>query len=274
VATLGERLLAAALAWGLASPAAADPRPETGYGLPHDASLDGHKVDWLLNFTLGAITVIFVVVSIALLVALVRHGRNHPASYQPGSKASIAVVVGSVLLVLFAVDGTLFVHTLLDMRRTFWNFGAAEASPSTVRIEVEAHQWAWQARYPGPDGKFGTQDDATTLNDIRVPAGRPVLIQLASVDVIHSMYLPNFRVKQDAVPGMVTRLTFQAKETGEFEIACAQHCGPNHYKMRGVLSVLPEDRFREWLAGTEADARRAYDPEDTEAHWGWDWRIE
>jgi cytochrome c oxidase subunit 2 len=104
--------------------------------------------------------------------------------------------------------------------------------------------------------------------------GRPVILQLASVDVIHSMYLPNFRVKQDAVPGMVTRLTFRAKDAGEFEIACAQHCGPNHYKMRGVLTVLPEEGYRDWLAATEADARRAYDPEDVEARWGWEWRLE
>ena len=268
------RLAAAALGGLIATAAAAGPRPETGYGLPHDASVDGARVDWLLYFTLTAITVIFVVVSAVLLVALVRHRRGHPPSYQPGNKASVLVVVGAVGLVLVAVDGPLFVHTLLDMRRVFWNFAAAEAAPDVVRIEVEAHQWAWQARYPGPDGKFGTADDATTLNDIRVPLGRPVVFQLASVDVIHSLYLPNFRVKQDAVPGMVTRLTFRAKETGQFEIACAQHCGPNHYKMRGLLTVLPEDRFRAWMTETEADARRAHDPDDPEANWGWDWRIE
>jgi cytochrome c oxidase subunit 2 len=88
------------------------------------------------------------------------------------------------------------------------------------------------------------------------------------------MNLPHFRVKRDAVPGMVNKLTFRAKTAGEFEIACAQHCGPNHYKMRGLLTVLPPDRYEEWLAAAEADARRAYDPEDAEAHWGWDWRTD
>jgi cytochrome c oxidase subunit 2 len=76
------------------------------------------------------------------------------------------------------------------------------------------------------------------------------------------------------VPGTITRLTFRAAATGEYEIACAQHCGPNHYKMRGILTVLPPERYREWLREAEADARRAYDPDDAEARWGWEWRPE
>ena len=242
--------------------------------LPPDASVDGGRIDWLIHFTLVCTSIMFVVVAAALLFTLVRHRRAHAAAYDHGSKASIGVVVGFVGLVLVGVDGTLFVHTLVDMRKVFWNFAAAEERPDVVRIEVEAHQWAWLARYPGPDGKFGTPDDVVTTNDIRVPVGPPVVVQLAAVDVIHSMSLPHFRVKRDAVPGSINKLMFQAKTTGEFEIACAQHCGPNHYKMRGVLTVLPPDRYEEWLAAAEADARRAYDPEDTEAHWGWDWRTD
>jgi cytochrome c oxidase subunit 2 len=184
------------------------------------------------------------------------------------------VVAGFVALVAVAVDGNLFIHTLVDMRKIFWNFAAADAHPETVRIEVQAHQWAWAARYAGEDGKFNTPDDVVTLNDIRVPVAAPVLIQLASVDVIHSFNLPNFRVKRDAVPGEVTRLRFEATEQGEYEISCAQHCGPNHYKMRGVLTVLPKEQFREWLSMAGALARPAYDPEDAEAHWGWEWRRE
>jgi cytochrome c oxidase subunit 2 len=160
------------------------------------------------------------------------------------------------------------------MRRVFWNFRDAERDPAAVRIEVQAHQWAWSARYPGQDGKFNTADDVLTLNDVRVPVGAPVLVQLASVDVIHSFNLPNFRVKRDAVPGDVTKLTFRPRAEGEYEISCAQHCGPNHYKMRGVLTVLPRDRYDAWLATAGALARIAYDPNDAEAHWGWEWRTE
>lgn len=264
---------AAALVLALAGDAAAAPSPEGGYGLPRNASVDGERVDWLIRFTVVASAVIFVLVGAMLLYSLVRHGRRHAAVYSPGSRWSIGLVVGFVGLVAVVVDGTLFVHSLVDMNRYFWNFAAVDARPDVVRIEVQAHQWAWQARYPGPDARFGTPDDVVTLNDVRVPAGAPVLLQLASRDVIHSFSLAHFRVKQDAVPGEITRLTFEARTPGEYEIACAEHCGPNHYKMRGVLTVLPPERWREWLALVEADARRAYDPEDAEAHWGWDWRT-
>jgi heme/copper-type cytochrome/quinol oxidase subunit 2 len=163
--------------------------------------VDGARIDWLIHFTVLASAIIFVLVGAMLLFSLIRHRRRHPAVYAPGSKASIGVVVGFVALVAVSVDGTLFLHTIADMKGFFWNFAAAEQHPDVVRIEVQAHQWAWQARYSGPDGKFNSPDDVVTLNDIRVPLGAPILVQLASRDVIHSFNLPHFRVKRDAVPG-------------------------------------------------------------------------
>jgi cytochrome c oxidase subunit II len=253
---------------------AAAPLPEHGYGLPRDVSYDGFRIDELIHFTLAAITVIFVIVAAMLLWSFVKHRRDHPALYSHGTGPSIAVVLGAVGLVLFGVDGNLFLHTLGDMHEYFWNFQRAEAAPGAVRIEVNAHQWSWEARYAGPDGKFGTPDDVVTTDDLRVPIGVPVVVQLASTDVIHSMNLPNFRVKQDAVPGTITRLTFHAKVPGEYEIACAQHCGANHYKMRAILTVLSADAFGDWLAAAGEDARRAYDPDDKEGHWAWEWRTQ
>jgi len=268
------RRLAALPSIALARLAGAAPMRAEGYGLPHDASADGHRVDWLIQFTTIATAIIFVLVGAVLLYALVRHRRGHRAAYETGSKGSIGALVGFVALVAVAVDGSLFVHTLADMEHVFWNFEAVERRPDTVRIEVQAHQWAWSARYAGADGKFNTPDDVLTLNDIRIPVGAPVLLQLASIDVIHSFNVPNFRVKRDAVPGEITKLTFQAREEGEYEISCAQHCGPNHYKMRGVLTVLPREGYQQWLALAGDLARPAYDPDDAEAHWGWDWRTE
>ncbi len=99
----------------------------------------------------------------------------------------------------------------------------------------------------------------------------PILIELTSTDVIHDFYLPNFRLKQDAIPGRLTRVTFTAKETGEFEIACSQYCGLNHYKMRGLLKVLPADDYQRWLQLASANSQALDDPADRAAHWGWDW---
>ena len=75
------------------------------------------------------------------------------------------------------------------------------------------------------------------------------------------------------MPGMINRLWFQAKETGEFDIGCAQHCGVSHYKMKGTLTVLSAEEFKTWAADQSAIASRGYDAKDNEAHWGWEWRA-
>jgi cytochrome c oxidase subunit 2 len=266
------RRLLAAVAAALAGAARAAPLPERGFGLPLDVSRDGHHIDSLLWFTLAAIVAIYVVVLAALAWSFLRHGRSHPASFSGGSRRSIGLLLGSIAVIALAVDGHLFASTLADMNQVFWNFSEVDRRPDVVRIEVNAHQWAWVARYAGPDGRFETGDDVVTTNDIRVPIGQPVLIQLTSTDVIHSLYLPNLRVKRDAVPGMVNGLWFQAEKLGQYEIACAQHCGPNHYKMRGVLTVLTREAYQEWLRDASAMAQRGYDADDKDAHWGWAWR--
>jgi cytochrome c oxidase subunit II len=252
--------------------ALAAPRPESGWGLPHDASLYGWRVDWLLDTTSIFVGIMFVATIVWIGWACWRHGWRHKASYDLGSAGpAVTKAVLLSLLIFGVVDGNLLVHGLADIDDVFWNIDRANADPRAVRVEVNAHQWAWDARYAGPDGKFNTPDDIVTLNDIRVPVGVPVVMQLASTDVIHSLSLPNFRVKQDAIPGSVNRLWFQAKETGEFDIACAQHCGVHHYKMRGQLTVLPADQYAVWAAQASALSLRNYDAEDAPAHWGWDW---
>ena len=242
------------------------------WGLPHDASVYGWRVDWLLGTTTVFVAIMFLATVVWILWACLRHGPRHQAAYDPGSaRAAVWKAVALSALIFAVVDGNLLVHGLADIDQVFWNVDRANADPHAVRIEVNAHQWAWDARYAGPDGKFNTADDVVTLNDIRVPVGTPVVIELASTDVIHSFSLPNFRVKQDAVPGMVNRLWFQAKELGTFDIACAQHCGVHHYKMRGQLSVLSREGFAAWLTQATALAERGYDADDPTAHWGWPW---
>jgi cytochrome c oxidase subunit 2 len=245
-----------------------------GIGLPRDVSLDGHRIDSLIHVTIVFTGLLFVVMVGWMVIAVIR-GRKGPAAYDRGdSRKAVLGVLGFCGAVFVVVDGNLLGHALVDLNQHFWAFDRAEQTPGSVRVEVNAHQWAWNFRYAGPDGKFNTEDDVVTLNDLRIPVGAPVILQLASTDVVHSIYLPNFRVKQDAIPGMFTRLWFQAQEAGEFEIGCAQHCGPNHYKMRATLTALPRADFDAWAATASADGRRAWDPDDPGAHWGWEWRPE
>jgi cytochrome c oxidase subunit 2 len=144
-----------------------------------------------------------------------------------------------------------------------WAQVTSPAPADAFVVEVTGQQFAWNVRYPGPDGIFGrtdaklvdpaalnfigldrtdpnaTDDLVVPQNQLYLPAGRPVRVRIRSLDVIHSFFLPNFRVKQDAMPGMTVETWFIPEKTGDFEIACAEHCGLGHYRMRGQLHVVP-----------------------------------
>jgi cytochrome c oxidase subunit 2 len=272
-----KRLLAAAagvacLALALAGPAHAAPERESGWSMPRDVSVDGHRIDWLINVTTIFVGILFVIMCIWMVYAAVKHNHDHEAEYDHGDSGHAMKVALTISAVIFLiVDGNLFVNSMLDLDQAFWNFKDPEANAATVRIEINAHQWAWDARYAGEDGEFNTKDDIVTLNDIRIPVDAPVIMQVASVDVIHSFYLPNFRVKQDAVPGMVNHMTFQATETGEFEIGCAQHCGVNHYLMKGILTVMDKADYKQWAAEMSRDGAARFDETNPQLQWGWPW---
>ena len=85
--------------------------------------------------------------------------------------------------------------------------------------------------------------------DIYVPVDTKVVIRLMSQDVLHSFFIPNFRLKQDAVPGMEIPVWFEAQETGSYDLICAELCGWGHYKMAGKIHVLPKDEYAAWLSG-------------------------
>jgi len=246
------------------------------FALPHDASLDGFRIDRLIALGAAVQIPLLIILGLWLLGSALVWGRRHAAVPDRGSFRHRAAIALSLLalVTLVAQDAVSWRQSNRDLDQHFWNFAAGEADPRAIRIEVDAHQWAWAARYAGPDGKFNSDDDALTLDDLRVPVGAPILLELTSTDVIHDFYLPNFRLKQDVIPGRITRVMFTAVETGEFEIACSQYCGLNHYKMRGWLKVLPEDDYRRWLQVASANSRALYDPGDRPAHWGWNWRGE
>lgn len=242
-----------------------------GYGMPRDVSTEGWRIDRLINSTLVFVTLLFLIMVIWLVAACIRYPRTRKAAYSAGDdRRSIRNKLLVAAAIFIGVDGNLFVNSSLDLSRTFWNFAAIDSNPKALRVEINARQWAWQVRYAGADGVFKTPDDVVTLNDLRVPVGTPVSLQLGAVDVIHSLYLPNFRIKQDIVPGTITQAWFQATDTGTFEIACAQHCGTHHYKMRGQLTVQAPEDFRAWMQEAAINAQLDHDP--SEESWGWAWQ--
>lgn len=248
------------------------PRGPLELGLPFDASTHGALVDALLaeNERFDFLLLGLMVALIAFV--LVRFGRRHKASPIAETRRSRMLVVAVALGIFVLIDGALLFGSERVMRTWLWNFEAIEANPQTVRIEVNAHQWAWDFRYAGADGAFNSPDDPLSWNEVRIPLGRPVHFQLASTDVIHAFALPNFRVQTEVIPGRIQHVWIEAKALGRFEIACSQHCGASHYKMRGVLEVMAPDDFERWARTASQRAGTAHDPEDPGQRWGWAWR--
>ena len=243
--------------------------------LPRDASLDGHLVDGAIGYLTLTTGIAFALALVFLVTALVLHraraGRTR-GHHTHGNRKRDRTLMFTVALVMFvAIDVTLALRATRDLEERFWRY--PDADPTTLRVEVTARQWAWTFRTAGPDGRFGTADDVVTLNELDVPVGRPIYLKLRSRDVVHSLSLPSFRTKIDAIPGMTTRLWFQATVPGRYEIACAQYCGVSHYKMRGLLDARTESDYRDWLARAEIDSRLRDDPTRPSAAGGWDWET-
>ncbi|HUS68541.1 MAG TPA: hypothetical protein VMZ28_28595 [Kofleriaceae bacterium] len=264
---------------------------------PPDASAEGWRIDHLIDSTLVLTGVLAALALGWLLWAAVRWRRGRRPQAAPlrsDTWRAIAIPIAVATLVLAVVDGRLFALSMRDLRGTFLDTARVERDPAAVRVEVNAQRWAWNVRHAGLDGVFATDDDVVTLGDLRVPVGRPVIVQLASSDVVHSFYVPALRVKLDAVPGRLHTTWFRAVRAGSFEIACAQHCGVHHDRMRGVVTAMAPDAFDRWAAAASRDAlaiaaedARARADEPTRApppevdrlrdpaearRWGWPWR--
>jgi cytochrome c oxidase subunit 2 len=242
------------------------------YGPPRDASLDGHLVDGAFAYLTVATGICFAIVVLVLVVVLLFHRRRagRDAHYTHGVRRRDHVLTLIVALGMFlGIDAVLAGRSLGELDTRFWKW--PDEDPSAVRVEVTARQWAWMFRLAGPDGRFGTRDDVVTLGELHVPVGRKIYLKLHSKDVVHSLYLPAFRTKIDAVPGATTRLWFEAREAGRFELGCAQHCGVSHYKMSGELDVMSESDWKKWVERAAEDGRLRYDASPDQARDAWDW---
>jgi cytochrome c oxidase subunit 2 len=239
---------------------------------PVDISTNGHLIDWLFNYTTIMITFFFILVCAGLFGFswLYSAKRNKKAYYTYGNKkihVMVATLIGA--LVFFAVDMNITRIANNDFTKVFMNFPKGD---DVIKIEIMAQQWMWNIRYAGKDGKFNTDDDILTTNDLRLPVGKKVVVQLISKDVIHSFFLPNIRRKVDAMPGRISRLWFELTKTGEYEIACAEMCGTHHYLMKGKLIVYSQEQYEQWLSSAHSIALAENDNQDADRYWGWQWQ--
>ena len=246
-------------------------------GMPQLATTHGGQIDTLLGWIHIFMFILFIGWGAFFVYVLFRFrkARNPVANYagvksHASSYMEIGVaIVEAVLLIGFAIP--------------IWAARVDRVPPENeaLVVHVTGEQFAWNVRYAGPDNVFGktdiklidlqsnplgvdrsdpaAKDDVTTLNQLYLPANRQIIVKLRSKDVIHSFGVPEFRVKQDAVPGLTIPIYFipdvttaeMRTRTGnpnfQYEIACAQLCGLGHYRMRGFVTVLPQEEFQKWM---------------------------
>lgn len=208
--------------------------------LPENVSTFGAEIDYLFYVIYYITGAVFILVTALMVLFLIMYRRREGrrALYSHGNTA---------LEITWTVVPAVILVVLSFMSASTWAKVKRHAPPSDFQIQVTAKQFNWEIVYPGPDGKFGTADDFQAENDIHVPVKKTVHVILSSKDVIHSFFLPNLRVKQDAVPGRDILVWFEATKPGKYELPCAELCGFGHSGMRGWLYVDTPERFAQWV---------------------------
>ena len=212
--------------------------------LPENVSTFGGDIDSIIR-TIWYLTVAWFFVTIGTLVAfliLYRRRAGRRASYVRGERFREAAWVLVPLAIVVVLD------LWLDfLGAPVWAKVKIDRPPAELTIQVTGKQFEWEVVYPGPDGKFGTADDRQFLDELHVPVGKPVHIIFKAKDVIHSFFLPNFRLKQDMVPGRAIEGWFEATKPGRYELPCAELCGFGHSGMKGWLYVHPPAEYERWV---------------------------
>jgi cytochrome c oxidase subunit 2 len=211
--------------------------------LDPSVSTYGPEIDRLYYIILVITGLVFVLTEVLLVYFLFKYRarEGQTAAYIHGSTQ--AEVIWTAIPFLIVVGLALLSMGVWDRIK----------DPSTFptdgyEIRVTARQFEWEARYPGADGQLDTADDFTLLNRLNIPVDRPVVLHLESEDVIHSFFVHDFRIKQDALPGMTIPIWFEVTATGEYTLGCAELCGFGHYSMDGTVLAQTLPEFQTWEA--------------------------
>lgn len=208
------------------------------YLLPPQRSTVASEVDSLFTFINVAGFLLFAGIMITILIFVIKYRRKSEDDVTP------VITHNSILEVTWTVIPIILI--LIVFSWGFRGFLSLSSTPANAyEINVTAASWLWEFRYPG---------GGTTVNEVFVPVDRPVKFIMRSDDVLHSLYVPDFRVKQDVLPNRYTTTWFQATETGESVLFCTEYCGTAHSDMLATVHVLSREDFEEWLeTGLEVD---------------------
>lgn len=264
-----------------------------GYGPHASASEHGSRIDDMMHITFLVTYIVFIITHILLFYYAFKYRK------QKGKKAQFISHNNTLEIVWTGIPAIVMTFLVIGGLDA-WNeiMGDVGADDDYLEIEATGYQFAWQMRYPGEDGLLGRKDfrlitgtnslgqdwtdlknaDDILVNDIVLPVDQKVRVRITAKDVLHDFYLPQFRVKMDAVPGLPTYFVFtptkttkewrkelsqyeeyqipdpedpekQLWETREFELACAELCGIGHWSMKRKVTIVEQDEYEEWLAG-------------------------
>ena len=230
----------------------------------------------IITFVITAIVFVLINFFMAYCVIRFRYKKERRSAYEPENKKLEwwLTVITAIGVVIMLAPGLLVYGKFVDVPE------------DAAVVEAVGQQWQWSFRLPGKDGVLGTvnpreisfanpfgmnAEDLNGQDDILVPSGalhmlldKPVQVLLRSKDVLHDFYVPQFRVKMDLVPGMVTSLWLTPTRVGEFEIACAEYCGVGHHTMRGLVVVDEEADYLAWLDSQSTYAQLSGDKKPVE----------
>ncbi len=253
------------------------------------ASVEGEKIDLMLYITLAVTGSVFIITQVLLFWFVFNYQEKdgQKAFYFPHNNK---------LELLWTTVPAIFLTVLVVFGLKYWFKMTAPAPADAVVVEITGHQFAWEMRYPGTDGKLGkknyklyNQPSGNTLGvdfedpeswddlhttEMHLPVGKSVKLVINAMDVIHDVGLSHFRMKMDAVPGIPTTMWFTPKYTTEemkkrtgnpnfvYEISCDQMCGKGHFSMRGVIVVESEADYKNWLAQQKPEYLTFYPEKD------------
>lgn len=211
--------------------------------LPLSASSYGGDIDHVIRLIYWIVGFWFVAAELVLLYFLLHYRKREGvrAAWLPGDtgRAMAWILVPATLILICDL-------VIEAASARVWAHIKEELPKHEVLVRIVGKQFAWQFTYAGLDGKLDTADDFDVMNEMYVPVGKVIRFQLESMDVLHSLWIPHLRLKQDAVPGRSIPGWFEATQAGTYPIACAELCGAAHSYMKGTLHVVSDKEYTTW----------------------------
>jgi cytochrome c oxidase subunit 2 len=221
---------------------------------PENVSSFGGDIDWLFNVIMYMVAFTFVLTEVCLAWFVFKYSAKNDTkgAFTHGSHKLemvwTAIPAVALLFIAFLQMGT---WAKIKFEGNFPKDG--QYTREKPIAEVWASQFDWRIRYPGDDGVLGTVDDLERSWEFVVPVNTDVVFNLRTRDVIHSFFVPEFRLKQDALPGHTIPMWFNAQKEGVYDLVCAELCGWGHYKMSGRVTVVSKEEFEKRMSEIKAE---------------------